>query len=253
VCISTTGCFWIALATTLASVERVMFLAIKGPPIWAESEYNGRGKTAMKGGLATARDEDAIMMGTNWSLKKEISMSKLVRYSSATMAALLAIAAVGFSAGAASTPESLKGKPAPAIALKTADGKDVSLAAQKGKVVVVDMWATWCPPCKKSLPHLQKLATDKALADKGLVVWGVNAEETKAQVDTFMKDNKYTFAVPMDEKGVAMKAYFVTGIPTTIIVGRDGTVKDAFVGYGDGSDKKIDDAVTKALAEEAPK
>jgi thiol-disulfide isomerase/thioredoxin len=183
-------------------------------------------------------------------------MSKVIAVSSVVVAVLIAAAGISLTAcgaGATSTPESLKGKPAPAIALKTVDGKNVNLADMKGKVVLVDMWATWCPPCKKSLPHLEKLATDKDLADKGLVVWGVNDKETKAEVEKFMKDNKFTFTVPMDEKADVLKAYFVSGIPTTVIVGRDGTVKDAFVGYGDGSDKLIDAAVTKALAEPAPK
>jgi thiol-disulfide isomerase/thioredoxin len=176
-------------------------------------------------------------------------MSKKIALSTAAVVALVGVAALSLTSRAASEPASLKGKPAPAVALKTVDGKDVALADMKGKVVVIDMWATWCPPCKKSLPHLQKVATDKALADKGLVVWALNAQETKAQVETFMKENKYTFTVPMDEKGAVLKAYFVSGIPTTIIVGRDGTVKEAFVGYGDGSDKLLDAAVDKALAE----
>lgn len=141
-----------------------------------------------------------------------------------------------------------EGKPAPDFALTTLDGKDVKLSDMKGKVVLVDFWATWCPPCRKSLPHLQKVSADKALADKGLVVWAVNAQEEKAKVEKFMTDNKYTFHVPMDP-GKAMKEYKVQGIPTTIVVGRDGKVKNVFVGFGDGSEKPIDDAVNAALAE----
>jgi thiol-disulfide isomerase/thioredoxin len=181
-------------------------------------------------------------------------MPKSMMISAAVAVAVVAAAAISLTAQAASDPESLKGKPAPAIALKTLDGNDVLLAGMKGKVVLVDTWATWCPPCRASLPHIQKLATDKTLAEKGLVVWAVNDKETKADVSKYMTDNKYTFTVPMDEKGEVLKAYFITGIPTTIVVGRDGTVKDAFVGYGgDASAKKIDDAVAKALAEPAPK
>jgi peroxiredoxin len=162
--------------------------------------------------------------------------------------------AVNLTARAANDPASLKGKAAPAIALKTLDGKDLSLADQKGKVVLVDTWATWCPPCKASLPHIQAVATDKALADKGLVVWAVNDRETKAVVEKYMQDNKYTFTVLMDTKADVLKAYYVTGIPTTIIIGRDGTVKEAIVGYGgEATAKAIDAAVAKALAEPAPK
>jgi peroxiredoxin len=162
--------------------------------------------------------------------------------------------AVDLTARAANDPASLKGKAAPAIALKTLDGKDLSLADQKGKVVLVDTWATWCPPCKASLPHIQAIATDKARAEKGLVVWAVNDQETKAVVEKFMQDNKYSFTVLMDTKAEMLKAYFITGIPTTVIIGRDGTVKDVFVGYaGEATAKEIDAAVAKALAEPAPK
>jgi len=169
-------------------------------------------------------------------------------------AALLAVAGISMTAWGANDPASLKGKAAPAIALKTLDGKDLALADLKGKVVLVDTWATWCPPCRESLPHVQKMSADKALADKGLVVWAVDDQETKAVVEAFLKQNNYTFTVLMDDKAAVLKAYFVSGIPTTILVGRDGTVKDTFVGYGgEESAKAIDAAVDKALAEPAPK
>ena len=154
----------------------------------------------------------------------------------------------------ASDTESLKGQPAPAIALKTLDGKDLVLADMKGKVVLIDTWATWCPPCRESLPHVQKVSTDKALADKGLVVWAIDAQESPADVLKFLQDNKYTFSVLMDTKGAVLKSYFISGIPNTIIVGRDGIVKDTFVGYGgEKTAQQIDDALAKALAEPAPK
>jgi thiol-disulfide isomerase/thioredoxin len=172
----------------------------------------------------------------------------------AAMGMVAVIGVIGLTSRAANGPESLEGKAAPAIALKTLEGQAVSLAEMKGKVVLVDMWATWCPPCRVSLPHVQKLATDKALAEKGLVVWGVNAREDKATIGGFMEENKYTFTVPMDEKGAVSKAYRVSGIPTTVVVGRDGLVKATFVGYaGEETAKEIDEAVNKALAEAAPK
>jgi peroxiredoxin len=181
-------------------------------------------------------------------------MVKMITVAAVAVASVAAAVAIGLTARGDSDPASLKGKPAPAIALKTPDGKDMALADMKGKVVLVDTWATWCPPCRASLPHVQKLAADKALAQKGLVVWAVNERETKPEVEAFMKDNQFTFTVLMDDKGAVLKSYLITGIPTTIIVGRDGSVKDAFVGYdGDASAKEIDAAVNKALAEPAPK
>src|SRR5271156_5222659 len=90
-------------------------------------------------------------------------------------------------------PTDLKGKTAPDFSLKTLDGKDVKLSDQKGSVVMVDFWATWCPPCRASLPHVQKVSADAALAQKGLKVFAVNDKEDADTVKKFLTDNKYTF------------------------------------------------------------
>ncbi len=169
-----------------------------------------------------------------------------------TLTAICCFSVMGLSwscARAAEGPASLEGKVAPDFSLKTIDDKPVKLSEMKGSVVVIDFWATWCPPCRKSLPHLQKVSADKAMADQGLVVWAVNAREAKDKVQQFLTDNKYTFIVPMDAEGAAMKDYLVRGIPTTVIVGRDGTVKKVFVGFGEGSEGPMDEAVAAALKE----
>jgi thiol-disulfide isomerase/thioredoxin len=155
--------------------------------------------------------------------------------------------------GGGDGPESLKGKEAPDFSLRTVDDKDAKLSSLKGNVVVVDFWATWCPPCRQSLPHIQKMSGDKELADKGLKVFAVNDREGKDNIEPFLKENKYTFTVPMDVEGKALEAYKSDGIPATIVVGRDGTVKAVFVGYeGDQTARQIDEAVEAALKEKAP-
>ena len=148
----------------------------------------------------------------------------------------------------------LIGKPAPDFFLQTLENKPVRLSQLKGHVVVVDFWATWCPPCRKSLPHLQAVSTNKEFAEKGLLVLGVNAQETKDKAQGFMKQNQYTFTVPLDSKGDVLKSYLVQGIPTTIVVGRDGKIKNAFIGFGgEASEKQLDKAITDALNEPTPK
>lgn len=143
---------------------------------------------------------------------------------------------------------SLVGKAAPDFTLQTLDGKQVKLSDQKGSVVVLDFWATWCPPCRKSLPHLQSISQDKDLAEKGLKVYAVNAREEKGKVEAFMKQNNYSFAVPMDKDGDVLKAYLVSGIPTTVVIGGDGKIRNAFIGYGgDESAKEMDEAIQAAL------
>ncbi|GIW76772.1 MAG: hypothetical protein KatS3mg104_1835 [Phycisphaerae bacterium] len=146
--------------------------------------------------------------------------------------------------------EDLKGKVAPDFELTTLDGKTVKLSDQKGKVVLLDFWATWCPPCVAALPHVQKLAADQELAEKGLVVWAVNAGEQKARIESFVKKNNYTFTVPVDSHTTTLKAYGIEGIPTQIVVGRDGTIVHVGVGFsGEEGNKKLDEVIKSALAQ----
>ena len=162
---------------------------------------------------------------------------------------LLAVQPVAFAA-AGTGPESLKGQAAPDFSLKTLDDKEVKLSELKGDVVVVDFWATWCPPCRASLPHIQKLAADKKMAEQGLKVLVVNAREGKDKIEPFMKQNSYSFTVPMDKDGSILQKYMVRGIPTTVVIGRDGKVREVFVGF-DSSEggKGVDKAVEAALSE----
>jgi thiol-disulfide isomerase/thioredoxin len=146
-----------------------------------------------------------------------------------------------------SDTNSLVGKAAPEIALKTLDGQDFTLSDQKGKVVVLDFWATWCPPCRASLPHVQSVSQDKALAAKNVIVCAVNERESADDVNKFLQDNHYTFKVAMDASGSAGSGYKVTGIPTTVIVGTDGIIKNVFIGFGDDSAKQIDDAIQQVV------
>jgi peroxiredoxin len=145
-----------------------------------------------------------------------------------------------------------EGKPAPEISLNTLDDKAFKLSEQKGKVVVVDIWATWCPPCRKSLPHLNKMSEDKALTDRGLVVIASNSGEDADTIKKFVAENKYTFQILVDQQSSLSKTLGVRGIPTTLVVGRDGIVKNVFVGFGPGSEKTLDEAIEKALAAESP-
>jgi thiol-disulfide isomerase/thioredoxin len=147
--------------------------------------------------------------------------------------------------------KSLIGKPAPAISLQTVSGKDMSLAAEKGNVVLLDFWATWCPPCRESLPHLQAIHADEKLKEQGLKVYAVNEGEEKEKAAEYVKQNNFTFAVPLDKSGGVGEKYMVRGIPTTVVIGRDGKVKDVFIGFGKGSEEKIRESVAEAL--NAPK
>jgi thiol-disulfide isomerase/thioredoxin len=136
----------------------------------------------------------------------------------------------------------LVNKPAPQFELKGLDGKLVKLADLKGKIVVVDFWATWCGPCKSSFPFLQKVY-EKYKSNPDIVIlaldtWErVKGEEKEKLVKKFISDNKYTFTVLYDDNFV--EQYGVTGIPTKFIIDKDGMIQFKTIGF-DGGEKMMD-------------
>lgn len=150
--------------------------------------------------------------------------------------------------------ESLEGKTAPDFTLDTLDGGKVKLSDLKDNVVVLDFWATWCPPCRLSLPHLDNLARNKDLEAKGVKVLGINEGEEKERAASFIKEKNYAFTVPLDTEGAMMKEYRLQGIPTTIVIARGGQVHKVLLGFSeDKSPKELEDAIAGALKQDAPK
>jgi thiol-disulfide isomerase/thioredoxin len=141
-----------------------------------------------------------------------------------------AVALVGTIVAAQSYQVStLIGKAAPAWTLKDPSGKEISLASLRGKVVVMDFWATWCGPCRLTMPAIE--AVHKAYKDKGVVIVGINSWERNPQdAVKYMKDNGYTYALALDGDMVAAD-YKVEGIPTLVVVDKKGVVRRAEVGY----------------------
>jgi cytochrome c biogenesis protein CcmG/thiol:disulfide interchange protein DsbE len=140
----------------------------------------------------------------------------------------------------------LVGKPAPAFATKDLQGGDVSLAALKGNVVVLDFWATWCPPCRESLPPLSQL--EKDMAPKGVKVFAVNQGESKDVARKFITEQKLTVPVLLDESQKIGEAYKVEGIPQTVVIGKDGKVQKVFVGFGPTSEQELREAIQSAMS-----
>jgi peroxiredoxin/outer membrane lipoprotein-sorting protein len=126
------------------------------------------------------------------------------------------------------TVSSLVGKPAPPFTLKGVKGSTVSLASYKGKVVLLDFWATWCRPCRIEMPRVEALY--KEFKAKGLVVFGINVAEDLATVKGYLAQNPYTMPILLDLKRVASQLYQAEAIPTLVVIGKDGKISSYFTG-----------------------
>ena len=151
--------------------------------------------------------------------------------------------------GAAAPPPQLAvkvGDAAPNFNLTSLDGNQVSLASLKGKVVLLDFWATWCGPCKAAMPTMQKL--HEAYKDRGVVILGVNTWEKNVDAaKDYIAKKKFNYGCLLNGDDLA-KAYGVTGIPTLVIIGKDGTVAMAEIGLSDDSGASLRKAIDAALA-----
>jgi cytochrome c biogenesis protein CcmG/thiol:disulfide interchange protein DsbE len=120
-------------------------------------------------------------------------------------------------------------KGAPNVTLQAADGSSVRLSEYKGRVVLVDFWASWCAPCKTSFPALDALY--RAYESRGLQVLAVNLDERRRDADAFLLEHPHTMPVLFDLHGEAPKAFGVQGMPTSFVIDRTGAIRFTHTGY----------------------
>lgn len=129
--------------------------------------------------------------------------------------------------------------------------KQLALADQRGKVVLLDFWATWCPPCRQQMPIIQKLHDDPELGDT-LQIVSVNTDQAgpnrPQKVQGFLKKNGYTFTTVLDD-GSASSAYSISYLPTLVVIGPDGAIAHMENGVHSEADLRemIDQATIPAI------
>ncbi|HUB80207.1 MAG TPA: redoxin domain-containing protein [Bryobacteraceae bacterium] len=123
----------------------------------------------------------------------------------------------------------LAGKPAPDFTLKTVDGKPYGLSSLKSRPVLLDFWATWCGPCRKAMPSVEKIYRE--FKDRGLVVLGVDAGEEHDVVAGFLKKTPLAYPAVLSGESTVLKDYQVKGYPSFVLIGPDGKIAGYEVGF----------------------
>ncbi len=127
-------------------------------------------------------------------------------------------------------PAPQKGFSAPAFTLKDLDGKPVTLSDYHGKAVLINLWATWCPPCQQEMPTIEKFY--QQYQGQGFVVLGVNAtyQDDPTKVAPFIQKYHISFPILLDDENKVASLYSLQNLPTSFFVGRNGVIQDIVVG-----------------------
>ncbi len=141
---------------------------------------------------------------------------------------------ISFGGKVGTGPAPKVGSPAPDFTLVSLDGKPTSLSSFKGKVVLLNFFATWCPPCRAEMPDLE--ATYKELKDRGFEVVAVDLQEDKNTVSGYVKSLGLDFTILLDPGADVFGDYRVNGLPTSFFIDRNGVIQDMTIG---GLNKKL--------------
>lgn len=142
-------------------------------------------------------------------------------------------------------PGSFKGKPLPAFSAKSIGGKPLSNSVLKGKVVLLDFWATWCGPCKASMPMIERI--HRQFAAKGLVVIGASIDEPTAVSAKYVKSNGFTYNF-ITEQNALSKKLGIEGIPVLLIIDKTGKVQFVKESFSPAGEKKEEAELSALIA-----
>lgn len=127
-------------------------------------------------------------------------------------------------------PAPREGFAAPDFQLPLLGGGEVALADLRGNVVIVNLWASWCPPCRAEMPALQEVY--EAYRDRGLEVLAVNTtyQDSEGAAARFVQEYGLRFPVPLDQTGDVSRSYLLRALPTTFFIDRDGVIRNVVIG-----------------------
>ena len=143
------------------------------------------------------------------------------------------------------TESALVGKPAPDFTLELLGGTKFHLAQNKGKVVILDFWATWCGPCLQAMPQVEHVAGE--FRDRNVRLVAVNLQEEAKQISAMLERHKLKPEVALDRDGAVAEKYAANAIPQTVVIDRDGTIARLFVGGGPHLGDQLRDALNDVV------
>ena len=129
--------------------------------------------------------------------------------------------------------------------LQDLEGKPISLSDYKGKIVFIDFWATWCPPCRMSIPYVEKLY-EQYKDNEDFVVLGINLQEDKETITKFMKKQKMNYPILLSDNKV-ISNYKIASIPRFFLIDRNGEVYNKYVGFAPGVEEVWQKDIEKLL------
>ena len=142
----------------------------------------------------------------------------------------------------------LAAEAAPDFTLKSRSGENLRLEEQRGNIVLVNFWASWCGPCREELPKMEAL--QQSYQDLGFTVLAVNVDDHPSKADVLLDDVQVTFPVLYDTQGKVSEQYDVSAMPTTVIIDRDGNARLTHKGYKSGDEHKYEKAIKVLLRED---
>ena len=156
------------------------------------------------------------------------------------IALLCSLSLSGCSSDAPRAPDSgpvAVGQPAPDFTLTDLQGRSYTLSQLRGKVVIVNFWASWCPPCRAEMPSMEQL--HRQLSGQGLVMLAINIEKDGRRiVPQFLAANPHSFPVLLDDQEVVQRRYGVNRFPESFVIRKDGVIDDKIIGAIDWAEPR---------------